>query len=142
VIHNPEITALDKQYLHWLSFQKSCVSRRFSETDDQGRDRSIACHVRRARDSGTGFKPPFRAVPMTFDEHALQHGKAESALYSKEWFDEKADAYLEAWLETIPPQKAQIVRDYLANKNPPHAHSAGGFKRPGNGERYQGIPTP
>jgi hypothetical protein len=28
------------------------------------------------------------------------------------------------------------------NKNPPHAHNAGGFKQPGNGERYQGIPTP
>ncbi len=90
----------DKKYREWISHQPSCVSGQFSEWHN-GEGRSIACHVRRAIESGTGFKPPYCCVPLTFQEHAIQHGKlGEEAFGGKGWFDRQRVKYLRSWLES------------------------------------------
>lgn len=61
-----------KQYLRWVSYQSSILDGTFSEYHD-GVGRCIPCHIRRVSyGAGTGIKPPYKAVPMTFDQHALQ----------------------------------------------------------------------
>lgn len=94
----------DKRYLEWVSHQPSAISGQFSEFKD-GVGRCIACHVRRvSKGSGTGRKPPNRAIPLTFSEHNFQHmGEAKflQAVFqrsftveqAKKWFDDAADYY-------------------------------------------------
>lgn len=75
----------DQDYLGWLTFQPSWLDGAFSGTDDEGRQRNIACHVRRSGDSGTGgaagtgYKPLWSAVPMTFRQHNTQSSQGELA---------------------------------------------------------------
>ena len=100
----------DAEYLHWLSFQASCLSGEFNQYID-GVGRNIACHVRRANNSGTGIKPPFSAVPLTDAEHKYQHqhGEREALIryqsyltpefLAKEWFNDQAKIHLERWIE-------------------------------------------
>jgi hypothetical protein len=62
----------------------------------------VPAHVRRvANGSGTGIKPPFSAIPLTDQEHRLQHQKGESAVHpeGKEWFDKKRVQYLTEWVK-------------------------------------------
>lgn len=102
----------DKKYLEWLSYQPSCLSGEFSQYID-GVGRNIAAHVRRAKNSGTGYKPKYNAVPLTDKEHQYQHIFGERALLekyndchwpvkaAKEWFDDMAESYLEKWKCTV-----------------------------------------
>lgn len=69
----------DHAYLVWLSYQPSWLDGAFSETDRDGHQRNVACHVRRSSNSGTGYKPPYSAVPMTAAQHRLQREKGELA---------------------------------------------------------------
>jgi hypothetical protein len=101
----------DKAYLHWVSFQQSCLDGAFNQWQD-GVGRNIAAHVRRAHNSGTGFKPPFSAVPMTDAQHKLQSQKGEAACLNhylpraqgwteaeaKAWFDQQAEKHLKRWI--------------------------------------------
>ena len=100
----------DKKYLEWLSYQPSCLDGTFNQYQD-GVGRNIACHVRRASNAGTGYKPKFSAVPMTDEQHKLQSTKGEAAvLYrylthftaeeAKQWFDNQAQKYLKQWRES------------------------------------------
>lgn len=71
----------------------------------------IAAHVRRAKTFGTGFKAPFSCIPITQQEHDIQHQKGEgacldkylpklvpwSALEAKRWFDEQVEKYIQMW---------------------------------------------
>lgn len=107
--HPASIYGSDRQYRDWLSYQPSCVSGGFNQVLN-GAGRNIACHVRRASNAGTGYKPPFSAVPMTDVEHMLQHNRGEAAVLlaygkghfttqqAKEWFNEQARKYLERWI--------------------------------------------
>lgn len=103
---------LDEKYRAWLRTLPSCVS---------SKSPCIAAHVRRARNSGTGMKPLFSAVPLTDEEHRYQHDHGELAcylrfrtpglimydvsritelndvLYAKQWFDAQAAYHLEWW---------------------------------------------
>src|SRR5690349_4222939 len=89
----------DEQFREWVQRQPSCVSGRFSEYVD-GEGRCIAAHVRRAGESGTAFKGEYAAVPLTHDEHLVQHQKGESALGGKEFFDRQRVKYLRCWIES------------------------------------------
>lgn len=98
----------DKKYLEWLSYQPSCLDGTFNQYQD-GVGRNIACHVRRASNSGTGIKPKFSAVPMTDEQHHRQHKLGEAAILdiyldglhtideAKEWFDNQVKIHLEKW---------------------------------------------
>lgn len=104
----------DKKFLAYISTLPSCISGRFSQYLESGEGRNIACHVRRASNSGTGYKPEFSAVPMTDEEHQWQHRSGELSVIlrfgqgrtgildctvegAKNWFEEKAKLYLEMW---------------------------------------------
>lgn len=109
----------DADYRLWIQKQPSCLTNTFSEYLEDGTGRSIACHVRRARDSGVGYKPPYSYVPMTHEQHLHQHQHGELACLirflpgfrhkvrnlpyrdqvqmAKDWFDAKAMDYCEQW---------------------------------------------
>lgn len=64
----------------------------------------VYAHVRRAWNSGTGMKPEFCGIPLTFGQHHIQHLKGERDLLaennikrtieqSKAWFDNWAEFY-------------------------------------------------
>lgn len=95
----------DKKFLKWLSFQPSCLDGDFNQWDD-GIGRNIPAHVRRVnRGSGMGLKPQFSAVPLTHEQHMIQHQCGESEVIRRfsgidlttaqaaEWFEQKADEY-------------------------------------------------
>jgi hypothetical protein len=103
---------LDEAYRHWLSYQPSCIDGGWSEKDDLGDDRCVACHIRRAGQAGVAYKPPFSAVPMTFTQHALQHQHGESYFHPAEWWEAQATGYLMQWLETVELDE-EIVQKIL-----------------------------
>jgi hypothetical protein len=90
----------DKEFREWVQRQPSCISGRFSEFLENGEGRCVAAHVRRAGESGTGFKGEFAVVPMTQAEHLIQHQKGESIFGGKEFFDEQRIRYLRMWIES------------------------------------------
>jgi len=69
----------DQKFLDWLSYQPSWLDGAFSETDRAGHQRNIACHVRRASNAGTGYKPLYSALPMTNMQHLLETNKGKLA---------------------------------------------------------------
>lgn len=97
--NNPHVLAVlgtDDAYRAWVQKQPSAFSGGFSEYVD-GEGRCIAAHVRRAGESGTGYKAPYACVPITNDEHQRQHKEGESALGGKEWFDKMRAKYVAEW---------------------------------------------
>ena len=86
----------DVQYRNWLQHQASALSGKYSEYIN-GQGKCEAAHVRRADNSGTGFKPEYSCIPLTHEEHMLQHSQGEKALQSREWFEKKRNEYLVKW---------------------------------------------
>jgi len=106
----------DKKFREWVSRQPSCLDGKFSEFTN-GEWRNLACHVRRASNAGTAYKPEFSCVPMTNAQHQYQHSHGELACIlafatlevigdshgmdsvetAKEWFDLQAKKYREMW---------------------------------------------
>lgn len=109
-----EALGSDKDYLDWVTYQPSCISGEYSEFDENEEGRCIAAHVRRVRDgAGTGMKPRYSAVPLTFKEHQIQHESGESGCLdaflrkheryfwgeeaARDWFDRQRINYVERW---------------------------------------------
>lgn len=88
----------DRTYREWLQKQRSVFSGEFSEYVN-GEGRSIAAHVRRSGEAGTAYKPQYSCIPLTNDEHTLQHQKGESALDGLDWEKQK-NKYLVEWAKT------------------------------------------
>ena len=87
----------DKQYREWIQRQPSAYNGLFGEYVN-GEGRCIAAHVRRAGESGTGYKAPYACVPLTDAEHQLQHREGESAFPGgAEWFDKRLAEYKSEW---------------------------------------------
>lgn len=133
----------DAEYHAWIQRRKSCVSRKYSEYVD-GEGRCIAAHVRRASDAGTAFKPEFHQVPLTDEEHQLQHQHGEMELLlrtgifcreatpvlpnAKDWLYEKAFSYRQRWVwETLKKQLGysswsqvppHVLAEWCASKSP------------------------
>lgn len=105
--YNPKVLEAigsDEQFRHWIQKKPSAYSGKYSEYVE-GEGRCIAAHVRRANNSGTSIKPPYACIPLTNDEHMLQHREGESALNPPEWFDKKRNEYVIAWAkETLLSQ--------------------------------------
>jgi hypothetical protein len=104
----------DAAFRAWVQTKRSCLTGKFAEwLTDIGEHRNPACHVRRAGEAGTGYKPPYSAVPLTNVEHDYQHRHGELAVIqkfnpvlartvktewqAKDWFDAKAEHYRRAW---------------------------------------------
>jgi len=86
----------DKQFRAWIQKQPSAISKDFSEWVD-GEGRCEAAHVRRSNEAGVSYKPPYACIPLTHDEHQLQHQEGETALKPREWFEKARNKYLIAW---------------------------------------------
>ncbi len=93
----------DDEYRQWIREQPSCVT---------GYKPCEAAHVRRAGESGTGYKAQYACVPLLPEEHKLQHQSGEYALLhsaypiswkfkgveeAKEWFNKQRLKYVEQW---------------------------------------------
>lgn len=88
----------DDEFLTWLKFQKSAYSGKRDYDQASYQSYCVAAHVRRvASGAGTGIKPNYSAIPLTDEEHKLQHLKGESALGDREWWDKKRDKYVLEW---------------------------------------------
>jgi hypothetical protein len=105
-MRNSQTIKDDKRFLAWVRTQPSWL--------DGVRAHIQACHVRRASNSGTGYKPLFSAVPMTLDQHLYQHKHGELdtlKFYRPDWgiktveqakdcFTQGAREHLMAWKES------------------------------------------
>lgn len=124
--HPARAYGTDKQFLDWLTYQPSCLDGVFNQWQD-GVGRNIACHVRRAGFAGTGFKPPFSAVPMTDAQHKVQSGRdgevgvllkytgqAFALEQAKLWFENQVAMYLQQWIHEriragITPKRVSVL---------------------------------
>jgi hypothetical protein len=92
----------DEAYRKWVQKQRSCLSGQYSEILESGEGRCIAAHVRRVHlGSGTGRKPPYSAIPLTFDEHAYAHQHGDGELMAPHKWELLAERYLRAWISSI-----------------------------------------
>jgi hypothetical protein len=90
----------DDQFLDWMRKHPRSATGKLAGGESGP---IVPAHVRRvANGSGTGVKPPFSAIPLTDQEHRLQHQKGESAVHTdgKEWFDKKRVQYLTEWVKS------------------------------------------
>ena len=127
-----ESLGTDDEYREWIQKQKSCVSGQWSEYVN-GEGRCEAAHVRRANESGTGYKPRYCCVPLTREEHMCQHQKGEEYLLykynpsfgigdmlsndeAKEWFDTQRIKHCEKWAHAAMREHFQV--DSLTNVDP------------------------
>lgn len=97
--YNPTVLAAlgsDAEYRAWVQLQPSAYSGKFSEYVD-GEGRCVAAHVRRAGESGTGYKARHACIPLTNDEHQSQHSDGEQTLGGKDWFDKTRAKYVADW---------------------------------------------
>ena len=100
----------DKQFRAWIQMQPSALSSYFDETDKG--PRCEAAHVRRAGESGTGYKADYACIPLTHEEHEYQHQHGEKAAFEKympgellaksidsekAWFDRQRIFYVSKW---------------------------------------------
>lgn len=105
----------DAKFREWVRTQKSCLSGHFSEwMSNLGEWRNPACHVRRANNSGTSYKPEYACIPMTNGEHAVQSTEGEVACLNqlhrgrRDWslddakyfFDQQRIHYLVMWIRS------------------------------------------
>lgn len=98
----------DGDYQEWVRNQPSCVSGK--QDWNNGVGKCEYAHVRRvANGAGTGIKPEYCGVPLTHEEHALQHAQGETALLrafninfatAPEWFEKQAIKYRTDWLKS------------------------------------------
>ena len=88
----------DDQFLDWIRQQTKSATGRPSGGESGP---IVPAHVRRvANGSGTGIKPPFAAIPLTDQEHRLQHQKGETAIASREQWDKWRANYLTYWVKS------------------------------------------
>lgn len=103
----------DAQFREWIQKQPSCLDGESDWITEIGEGRCEAAHVRRAGESGTGFKGSYACVPLTHGQHAVyQHQRGEVhalntfrpmdlgpwiPLNAEAWFDEQRIKYVKDW---------------------------------------------
>lgn len=88
----------EREYLEWLKTQRSALSGQTSW--DGGTAFCEPAHWRTAKHAGTSQKPEWLAIPLTHDEHALQHQKGQSVIGTRDWWQQQCVKHLELWLAT------------------------------------------
>jgi len=134
-IHN-EMAVLEalgppKTFEDFVRTQPSIVSRAYQDWQQK---LCLCCHVRRANNSGTSYRPGYHAVPMTDAEHKRQHGQegtiaeqgelgvflssgliapAQRTLeWAKVWFDRHAERIRQKWVQhELEAQFDRSLRD-------------------------------
>lgn len=105
-----EAIGTDDEFRAWIQEQTSCLDYTSDWDSEKGRNVCEAAHVRRAGESGTAHKGTYACVPLTHEQHQLQHTKGELAVLSKyrpgevktvehakAWFDGQRIKYVQAW---------------------------------------------
>lgn len=97
-----EAVGTPEEYAAWVQRQPSAYSGKFSEYVN-GEGRCVAAHVRRVADgAGAAIKNDYAVIPLTNEEHAMQHQRGESALGGKAWCDQQRARHLSRWMaETV-----------------------------------------
>lgn len=88
----------DDEYRKFLQKLPSAYSGKYSEYVN-GEGRSVVAHVRRSGDSGTGYKPKYSAIPLTFTEHQQQHQNGEESLKERSWWEKQVGKYIIAFVK-------------------------------------------
>ena len=88
----------DKQFLEWLKHQPSAIDGGMDYDWDTGTSWCDPCHYRTAKNSGTGCKPKYSAVPLTHAQHLEQHRIGQFNFRPREWWEAKVRSYLERWI--------------------------------------------
>lgn len=95
----------------WLRGQVSAIDGDHDWDEQRGEPLCDPAHVRRtAEGSGTAEKPPYYAVPLTHEQHLMQHQHGEKACLdafktdrdftpaeARAWFESKAEHYRNEW---------------------------------------------
>ena len=101
----------DRQYQEWVRHQPSCIDGNFDWDSEKGEPRCEPAHVRRAGESGTGYRGLYAVVPLTHQQHKHQHRWGEAACLNRflgghwtpetasEWFDNKRTEYVMKWAQ-------------------------------------------
>lgn len=139
-----EAIGTDEDYQAWTREQVCVISGGQDYVEDTGEMKCEYCHVRRAGEAGTSYKPKYSGVPMTHHYHQYQHQHGEAALLiatgkiagnmqqadaeqvAKEWFNKKAIENVQKWAwETLKEQLGydswkeippQVLLDWAAAK--------------------------
>lgn len=110
----PEVWAAvgtDAEFRAWIQKQPSCLDGNQDWVTELGEGMCEAAHVRRAGESGTAQKSAYSCVPLTHEQHQLQHSKGELAVIKKYrpkttltepdeasvWFNSMRIAFLREW---------------------------------------------
>ena len=108
---NPEDYGSDKEYQAWCRNQPSAYSGGWSVYTADGKGRNIYAHHRTAANSGTGYKPEYSGIPLTWREHTSQHQYGQTALASAGWWEQQRIAHLARWIAEKKSQKSTDVRN-------------------------------
>jgi hypothetical protein len=109
LLEKARLKGTDEEYLDWLRKNPSALLGVYSEVVD-GEGYCEAAHVRRASDSGTAYKPEYSAIPLTHEEHAMQHQKGESVFCPPKWYENKATEYLVKWVNGVKPPRIKEAK--------------------------------
>lgn len=96
----------DAEYQAWVRLWPSCLSGAYSEVV-HGIGKCEFAHVRRAGESGTAYKGEYSGLPLTHEEHAMQHQKGESVFCAPAWWDNQASKYLMMWINGMQPPEME-----------------------------------
>lgn len=122
----------EREFEQWIQKQRSVLSGKADWIESAGARRCECAHVRRvAEGSGTAEKPPFFAVPLTREEHRVQHDQGEEAALeqfgppnvrytAKDWFELQADRMRTEWAsnrlaERLDPDVGHKSRSLVGN---------------------------
>ena len=87
----------DRAFLDWLRTQPSALDGAMSLDVDTGQRYCDPCHYRTAKNSGTGCKPLYSAIPLTHEQHLEQHRIGQYNFMPREWWEEKVAYYVGLW---------------------------------------------
>jgi hypothetical protein len=111
-----------EQYFKWLSYMPSALTGLYGEFHDGVGRNDPAHHRTVSNGSGVASKPPYSGIPLTHDEHMMQHQKGASILAPQDWWDYEAVHHLTMWINGVkPPELKEESRKVFVFK------SAGGF---------------
>jgi len=83
----------DADYQAWCRTRPSAYNPR----NNPSNSKIEYCHYRTAANSGIGCKPPYSGIPMTMQEHQLQHRVGTFNFMSRERWEYLVNQHLEMW---------------------------------------------
>lgn len=79
----------DENFQAWCRKKPSAYS---------GKNNNIVfAHYRTAKNSGTGIKPVYSGIPLTMQEHQIQHAIGQYSFMTRERWEYLVQAHLEQW---------------------------------------------